>query len=135
MCAVSFSSAMRRLPNGATATKSRLPRRASLASVEERAKIDHSAVPRAKIAPYLKVTYPPRVPTLAPISSTLPNRFIIEDGMLPKRALTSCLAAGVGKMFATATPMINDIPPSRPAAMMKARRESRIVLPKMLPKP
>ena len=52
-CAASFSSAMRRLPNGAAATKSRLPRRASPASVPDRARIDHTAVPRAKIVPYL----------------------------------------------------------------------------------
>ncbi len=55
-CAPTFSSAMRRLPNGAAATKSRLPRRASPARVPERAKTDHRAVPSAKIAPYLKVT-------------------------------------------------------------------------------
>ncbi len=54
-CAASFSSAMRRLPNGVTATKSRLPRRASPASVDDRAKIDQSVTPSAKIAPYLKV--------------------------------------------------------------------------------
>ena len=53
--AASFSSAIRRLPNGAAATMSRLPRRASPASVPDSAKIDHRAVPRAKIAPYLKV--------------------------------------------------------------------------------
>ena len=53
--AATFSSAIRRLPNGAAATMSRLPRRASPASVAESAKIDHRAVPMAKIAPYLKV--------------------------------------------------------------------------------
>ena len=53
--AASFSSAIRRLPKGDTATKSRLPRRASPASVEDSARIDHSAVPSAKIAPYLNV--------------------------------------------------------------------------------
>ena len=53
--AASFSSAIRRLPNGAAATKSRLPRRASPARVEDRARIDHSAVPRAKMAPYFQV--------------------------------------------------------------------------------
>jgi hypothetical protein len=53
--AASFSSAIRRLPNGVTATKSRLPRLASLASVEDRARIDHNAVPRAKIAPYFQL--------------------------------------------------------------------------------
>jgi hypothetical protein len=54
--AASFSRAMRRLPNGAAATKSRLPRRASPARVPDRAMIDQIAVPRAKIALYLKVT-------------------------------------------------------------------------------
>ena len=53
-CAASFSRAIRRLPNGAAATKSRLPRLASPASVEERARIDQSAVPRAKMAPYFQ---------------------------------------------------------------------------------
>ena len=53
--AASFSSATRRLPNGVTATNSRLPRLASLASVEDSARIDHSAVPRAKIAPYFQL--------------------------------------------------------------------------------
>ncbi len=53
--AASFSSAIRRLPNGAAATKSRLPRRASPARVEERARIDQSAVPRAKTAPYFQL--------------------------------------------------------------------------------
>ena len=60
---------------------------------------------------------------------TLPKRFIIDEGMLPKSAPTSCLAASVGKMVETATPMTSNKPPSRPAAMMKASRESRIVLP------
>ena len=127
--AASFSRAMRRFPNGAAATKSRLPRRASPASVPDRAMIDQMAVPSTKIALYLNVTYPPRVPTSAPIFSTLPNSRIIDAGMLPKSASTSSRAAGVGKMFDTATPMTSAMPPSRPAAMMKARRESRIVLP------
>ena len=45
--AASFSRAIRRLPNGAAATRSRLPRRASPASVDDSARIDQSAVPRA----------------------------------------------------------------------------------------
>ena len=53
--AASFSSATRRLPNGVTATKSRLPRLASLASVDDSARIDHRPVPRAKIAPYFQL--------------------------------------------------------------------------------
>ncbi len=51
--AASFSSAIRRLPNGAAATKSRLPRRASPARVEERARIDQRPARNAKNGPYL----------------------------------------------------------------------------------
>ena len=40
--AVSFCVAMRRLETGVTATKSRLPRRASATSVTDSARIDHS---------------------------------------------------------------------------------------------
>ncbi len=124
-CAASFSSAILRLPNGAAATKSRLPRRASPASVDERARIDQSAVPRAKMAPYFQLMYPPSVPSF----SGFPNRLTIDAGMLPMSLSTSRRVAGVGKTLETATPMTRAIPPSRPAAMMKARRESRIVLP------
>ena len=53
--AASFSSAMRRLPKGAAATKSRLPRAASPASVPDRARIDHRAVPRMNSDPYFQV--------------------------------------------------------------------------------
>jgi hypothetical protein len=52
MCAASFSRAMRRLPNGAAATMSRLPRRASVARVEDRARIDQSATTHRKTGPY-----------------------------------------------------------------------------------
>ncbi len=54
-CAESFSRAIRRLPKGTAATRSRLPRRASPASVPDRARIDHSAVPRANTAPYFQL--------------------------------------------------------------------------------
>ena len=53
--AVTFSIAIRRLPNGADATMSRLPRLASPARVPDRAMIDHRVVPMAKIAPYFQV--------------------------------------------------------------------------------
>ena len=53
--AASFSSAMRRLPKGAAATKSRLPRAASPARVPDSARIDQSPAPRAKRAPYFQV--------------------------------------------------------------------------------
>ena len=49
--------------------------------------------------------------------------------MLPMSLSTSRRAAGVGKTLEMAMPMTSAIPPSRPAAMMKASRESRIVLP------
>ncbi len=58
-----------------------------------------------------------------------PKRLTIEAGMLPTSLSTSRRAAGVGKTLDTAAPMTSAIPPSRPAAMMNARRESRIVLP------
>ena len=62
-CAASFSSATLRFPRGAAATKSRLPRLASPASVEESARIDQSPAPRAKNGPYFQLTAPPSVPT------------------------------------------------------------------------
>ena len=53
----------------------------------------------------------------------------MEAGRLPTSASISIRACGLGKMLDTAAPMTSAIPPSRPAAMMKARRESRTVLP------
>ena len=53
-CAASFSSAIRRLPKGAAATNSRLPRRASPASVPDRARIDHRAAMSGKNGPYFQ---------------------------------------------------------------------------------
>ncbi len=53
--AASFSSAIRRFPKGEAATKSRLPRAASPARVPDSARIDQSAVLRAKVAPYFQV--------------------------------------------------------------------------------
>jgi hypothetical protein len=58
-----------------------------------------------------------------------PNRFTIEAGMLPMSLSTSSRDAAVGKTLEIARPMTSAIPPRRPAAMMKARRESRMVLP------
>ncbi len=49
----SFSSAMRALEMGAAATKSRLPRRVSEASVPDRARIDHRLTMSGKNVPYL----------------------------------------------------------------------------------
>ena len=49
--------------------------------------------------------------------------------MLPMSLSTSRREAGVGKTLEIATPMKSAIPPRRPAAMMKARRESRMVFP------
>ena len=54
-CPASFSRAIRCLPRGVVATMSRLPRRASEASVDDRAMIDHRAVPITKMAPYFQV--------------------------------------------------------------------------------
>jgi hypothetical protein len=51
--AASFSRAMRRLPSGATATMSRLPRLASPASVPDKARIDQRPARNAKNGPYL----------------------------------------------------------------------------------
>ena len=53
-CAASFSSATRRRPNGAEATNSRLPRRASLASVPESARIDQIAAMNTMYGPYFQ---------------------------------------------------------------------------------
>ena len=49
--------------------------------------------------------------------------------MLPMSLSTSRRDAGVGKTFEIATPITSAMPPRSPAAMMKARRESRIVFP------
>ena len=49
--------------------------------------------------------------------------------MLPMSLSTSSRAAGVGKTLEIATPMTRAMPPSRPATMMNANRESRTVLP------
>ena len=57
------------------------------------------------------------------------NSRVSDAGMLPKSASTSSRDCAVGKMVAMAAPMTSAMPPSRPAAMMKASRESRIVLP------
>jgi len=62
--AASFSMAMRRLPKGAAATMSRLPRRASEASVPDRATIDHSPAMSPKNGPYFHDSEPPSVSTL-----------------------------------------------------------------------
>ena len=52
--AASFSIAIRRLPYGAAATRSRLPLAASPASVPDRARIDQRAPTWAKSAPYFQ---------------------------------------------------------------------------------
>ena len=52
--AASFSSARRRLPNGAEATNSMLPRRDSRASVPDRARIDHRLATKMKNGPYFQ---------------------------------------------------------------------------------
>ncbi len=54
-CPASFSRAIRRLPKGPAATKSRLPLRTSPASVPDRARIDQRAVPRPNRAPYFQL--------------------------------------------------------------------------------
>ena len=81
------------------------------------------------MAPYFQLMYPPRVPSFGPMSVALPKRLTIEAGMLPMSLSTSRRAAGVGKTVPMAAPMTSARPPRSPAATMKARRESRIVLP------
>ena len=61
--AASFSIAIRRLPNGAAATMSRLPRLASAASVPESATMDQTAAITPKNGPYFQETEPPSVST------------------------------------------------------------------------
>ena len=75
------------------------------------------------------------VPSWAPIRVALPNRLTIEAGMAPTSLLTSIRASGVGNTVPIAAPMTRARPPNMPAAMMNESRESRTVLPKMLPKP
>src|ERR1035437_3315033 len=133
--AASFSSAIRRFPNGEAATRSRLPRAASPASVPDSARIDQRAVPRANMAPYFQLMYPPRVPSFGPMSVALPKRLTIEAGMLPMSLSTSRRAAGGGKTVPMAAPLTSARPPRSPPAPLKARGGARIALPQMLPKP
>ena len=69
------------------------------------------------------------MPSFGPISVALPNRLTIDAGMPPMRLLISRRAAGDGKTVPMAAGSATESPPSMPAAMMKASRESRIVLP------
>ena len=62
--AASFSRAMRRIPSGVTATSSRLPRRASEASVPDNARMDQRLTNRPSEAPVFQAIEPPRVATL-----------------------------------------------------------------------
>ena len=62
--AASFSSAIRRSPSGVTATSSRLPRRASVARVDDRARIDHRLAIRPSEAPVFQASEPPSVSML-----------------------------------------------------------------------
>ena len=64
-----------------------------------------------------------------PRPTGLPKKLTIDGGMPPISLSISWRASGVGKTVEIAAPMTSDIPPSRPAAMMKASRESRMVLP------
>ena len=59
-CAATFSTAMRRFPSGVAATNSRLPRRASPASVPDSAKSDHNAVISPNEPPDFHAIEPPR---------------------------------------------------------------------------
>src|SRR5262249_59140957 len=54
--AASFSTARRRLLNGEAATRSRLPLRASAASVPESARIDQREAAKRKTGPYFHIT-------------------------------------------------------------------------------
>ncbi len=72
---------------------------------------------------------------MAPISVALPNRLTIDAGMVLTSLLTSTRASGVGNTVPMAAPMTRARPPNMPAAMRNESRESRIVLPKMLPNP
>ena len=60
-CAATFSPASRRRPMGVTARTSRLPRRASPASVPDSARMLQSAAIQTKNAPYFHCAYPPSV--------------------------------------------------------------------------
>ena len=63
-CAASFSRAIRRIPIGVTAISSRLPRRASEASVPDIARMDQRHTIRASDAPVFQAIEPPSVATL-----------------------------------------------------------------------
>src|ERR1035437_890928 len=92
MCAASFSIAIRRLPNGAAATMSMLPRPASDARVPDRATMDQSPVIRAKNGPYFQERKPPRVP----IFTGLLVRPLNDAGMESTKPDRSRRDAGVG---------------------------------------
>ena len=58
---MTFSTAIRRMPSGVVAMNSRLPRRASEASVPDIANTDHSATMSAIDAPDFQAIVPPSV--------------------------------------------------------------------------
>ena len=90
-CAASFSIAIRRLPKGAAATMSRLPRCASEASVPDSAVIDHSPAISPKNGPYFHESEPPNVSTW----TGLLYRPLRTGGMLSMTFCRSSLDAGV----------------------------------------
>ncbi len=122
-CAASFSIAIRRFPYGAAATRSRLPRRASPASVEESARIDHIEAMNAKNGPYLYVRKPPMVSGL----TTGPAMPAMTAGSDETSAAISLRASAVPYALPQADPMASMNPERRPVMMRKASRESRSV--------
>ena len=123
--AKSFSSAMRRRVIALAATNSRLPRRASAASVADSARIAQRLTMIGKNEPYLYWRYPPSVPTLTALPAS-PARIA---GTAATTATSCWRDSGVLNSWTIAKLTATSPRPITSEIAMTARRESRIVLP------
>jgi hypothetical protein len=121
----SFSSAIRRRVIAVAATNSRLPRRASDASVEDKARIAQRLTMIGKNDPYLYWRYPPSVPTL----TALPARPWRIAGTAATTATSCWRDSGVVNSRTIAKLTATSRSPSTSEMPITARRESRIVFP------
>ena len=124
--AVTFSTAIRRIPSGVVATNSRLPRRASEARVPAIANTDHSATMSAIDAPDFQAIDPPSVSMLT--GNGLPYTPDSTGGRLATRLASSLRDSAVLYASPNAAPLDSSRAASMPPTMMIASRESRSVL-------
>ncbi len=125
-CADTFSTAIRRMPSGVVAMNSRLPRRASEASVPAIANTDHSATISASEAPVFQPIEPPRVSMFT--GNGLPYTPDMTGGRLWTRLTSSCRDAAVLYASPKAAPLERNRAAIMPPMMITASRESRRVL-------